>query len=377
MIKEFSHCIHTSINPLKHGIDPDIQRGNQLFNHRNDFLKGIASCFRKQNLLHTSTERKSVFFRLFLRRHTRKNCRNIRNARGLDHTPLLLLPCWNSHLFCHPVEATEVHKYVTMNYPYCNLILDLNRSLVFILGQQRMRIIQLPTHIACSWVELGWGAEGVGSCPASSSVESANGMFAWERESELLALPPSLRTAPCVPPKLQTSSTFTMQEQLQRQFWESIEKIDKKEAQFWALRKCHQTPASKPYIVWFSRPKWQIPDHITGGVIEAIKQSSRDTNYQRILLSAAIKGIKYICNKQEQQKQKDQWHQLIPNNLQEKQMSWTGRKRSLSTLSRYINLKNPRWCSHWEKQMHRAGRAEDSNNQRRGGKNFLWREVLL
>lgn len=141
------------------------------------------------------------------------------------------------------------------------------------------------------------------------------------------------------------------------QFWDSIQKTEKKEAQFWVLCKCHKTPVTKLHTVWFSRPKWQIPDHITGGVIEAIKQSPRDTDYQRVLLSAAIKGIKYICNKQEQQKQKDQWHQLIPNNLQEKQMPWTGRKRSLSTHNRYINLKNPRWCSHWEKQMHRAGKV--------------------
>lgn len=164
MIKEFSRCIRTSINPLKQSIDPDTQRGNQLFNHRNDFWNGIASCFRKQNLLHTSTERKSVFFRLFLRKHTRKNCRNIRNARGLDHTTLLLLPCWNSHLFCHPVQATEVHKYVTMNYPYCNLILDLNKSLVFILGQQRMRIIQWPTH--CMFLGgTGMRSRGCGKLP--------------------------------------------------------------------------------------------------------------------------------------------------------------------------------------------------------------------
>lgn len=204
--------------------------------------------------------------------------------------------------------------------------------------------------------ELGWGVEGVGSCP-SSSVESVNSVFAWERESELLAMPLSLRTAACVPPKLQTSSTTTMQEQLQRQFWESVQKTEKKEAQFWVLRKCHKTPVRKPHFVWFSRPKWQIPDHITGGVIEAIKQSSRDTDYHTILLSAAIKGIKYICNKQEQQKPKDQWHQLIPNNLQEKQMPRTGRKRSLSTLNRHINFKNLRWCSHGEKQVYRVGKT--------------------
>lgn len=75
-----------------------------------------------------------------------KNCRNIRNARGFDHTTLLLLPSWNSHLFCHPVQATEVHEYITMNYPYCNLIPGLSRSLVFILGQQRRRVIQWPTR---------------------------------------------------------------------------------------------------------------------------------------------------------------------------------------------------------------------------------------
>lgn len=71
----------------------------------------------------------------------------------------------------------------------------------------------------------------MGGCPPSS-VEPENGVFAWERESELLAMPPSLSTAACVLPKLQTSYTSTTQEQLQRQFWESIQKIGKKEAQF-------------------------------------------------------------------------------------------------------------------------------------------------
>lgn len=71
----------------------------------------------------------------------------------------------------------------------------------------------------------------MGGCPPSS-VEPENGVFAWERESELLAMPLSLSTAACVLPKLQTSYTSTTQEQLQRQFWESIQKIGKKEAQF-------------------------------------------------------------------------------------------------------------------------------------------------
>lgn len=193
----------------------------------------------------------------------------------------------------------------------------------------------------------------VGSCPPSS-VEFTNGLLAWERESELSAMPPCPRTDACVPPKLQTSSTSPCKTATSEAILGVYTKNRKEEAQFWVPCKFHKTPVSKLHTVWFSRPKWQIPDHITGAVIEVIKQPSRDTDYQRILLSAAIKGI---GNKQEQQKLKDQWHQLIPNNLKEKQMPWTGRKRSLSTQNRYINLKNPRWCSHWEKQMHRAGKA--------------------
>lgn len=196
-----------SINPPKLGIDPDTQRGNQLFYHRNDFLNGIASCFRKQNLLHSSTETKFVFFSFLLRKHTRKNCRDIRNARGFDHTTLLLLPCWNSHLFSHPVQATEVHKYITMNYPFCYIIPDLSRSLVFILRQQRMRIIQWPTH--CMF--LGGTGMRSGRCGTLPSLPCW--ICKWHvcmgegiRDFGHATHCPS-RTAACVPPRLQTSST--------------------------------------------------------------------------------------------------------------------------------------------------------------------------
>lgn len=90
-----------------------------------------------------------------------------------------------------------------------------------------------------------------------------------------------------------------------------------KEAPFWVLCKCHKIPLSKPHIFWFSGPKWHIPDHITVGVIEAIKQSARATDYQTILLPAAIRGIKQTCHKKDQQKHKDQWNQFSPNNSQE------------------------------------------------------------
>lgn len=137
----------------------------------------------------------------------------------------------------------------------------------------------------------------------------------------------------------QGSTRFTLeQDDLKDLFWTDSmgERKNKKikEAQFWVLCKCHKIPLSKWHIFCFSGPKWHIPDHITVGVIEAIKQSATATDYQTILLSTAIRDIKQICNKKAQQKQKDQWNQFSPNNSQESKCHrWAEKEISVHQIS--------------------------------------------
>lgn len=131
-----------SINPLYLGIDLETQTAKKLSHDRKDFLNGTASCFGKQNLLHTSTEGKSVFFRLFPRKHTREK---IVGKREMPEALTIQLSSQYAaeNLIClSPIQATEAHNneipLLQLNYwPY--------RYMLSILGQQRMGIIP-ATH---------------------------------------------------------------------------------------------------------------------------------------------------------------------------------------------------------------------------------------
>lgn len=183
-----------SINPLYLSTDLDTQTGNRLFHHGKYFLNGTAS-FRKQNLLHTSTEGKSVLFRLFLRKHTRDKTVGMPEALTVQ----LGSHCPAEIFVCHQYRR---QRYTTMKYRYCNLILDLSRYMLSILENGNY---SNDPHTACFWVESGWGVEGVGSCPLFS-VELASSVSAVGEGSELLTTPPFHSISACLPTKLPTSS---------------------------------------------------------------------------------------------------------------------------------------------------------------------------